>query len=56
MKLYFNPKSRALIARWMLDECGAAYDTVTLNFDTRFALLGANGFLALNPRLEISRL
>ena len=25
MKLYFNPQSRAVIARWMLDECGADY-------------------------------
>jgi glutathione S-transferase len=33
MKLYYNPKSRALIAKWMLDECGAAYDTVTLDFE-----------------------
>ena len=32
MKLYYNPKSRALIAKWMLDECGAAYETVTLDF------------------------
>ena len=22
MKLYYNPKSRAAIAKWMLDECG----------------------------------
>ncbi|RYF27130.1 MAG: glutathione S-transferase family protein, partial [Comamonadaceae bacterium] len=26
MKLYFNPHSRAVIAKWMLDECGAAYE------------------------------
>ena len=25
MKLYFNPQSRAVIAKWMLDECGADY-------------------------------
>jgi glutathione S-transferase len=33
MKLYYNPKSRALIAKWMLDECGAAYEIVTLDFE-----------------------
>jgi glutathione S-transferase len=28
MKLYFDPHSRAVIARWMLDECGADYELV----------------------------
>ncbi len=28
MKLYFNPQSRAVIARWMLDECGVDYEIV----------------------------
>ena len=28
MKLYFNPQSRAVIARWMLDECGVEYQIV----------------------------
>jgi glutathione S-transferase len=28
MKLYFDPRSRAVIARWMLDECGADYELV----------------------------
>ena len=31
MKLYFNPQSRAVIAKWMLDECGADYQLVTLD-------------------------
>ncbi len=31
MKLYFNPRSRALIARWMLDECGADYQIVPVD-------------------------
>src|SRR3989304_8163024 len=32
MKLYFNPKSRAVIAKWMLDECGADYEIVPVDF------------------------
>ena len=31
MKLYFNPQSRAVIARWMLDECGADYQIVPID-------------------------
>jgi glutathione S-transferase len=31
MKLYFNPQSRAVIARWMLDECGAEYEIVPID-------------------------
>jgi glutathione S-transferase len=31
MKLYFNPQSRAVIAKWMLDECNADYQLVTLD-------------------------
>jgi len=32
MKLYFNPRSRAAIAKWMLDECGAEYGIVPIDF------------------------
>jgi glutathione S-transferase len=32
MKLYYNPKSRAAIAEWMLDECGANYEIVPIDF------------------------
>ena len=35
MKLYFNPQSRAVIAKWMLDECGAPYETVHIDFGKR---------------------
>jgi hypothetical protein len=31
MKLYFNPQSRAVIAKWMLDECGANYEIVPVD-------------------------
>ena len=33
MKLYYNPKSRAVIAKWMLDECGAKYEIVPIEFE-----------------------
>jgi glutathione S-transferase len=35
MKLYSNPKSRGVIAQWMLDECGAAYQIVPIDFEKR---------------------
>lgn len=47
MKLYFNPKSRATIAKWMLDECGAAYEIVPIDFEKREHKTPA--FLKINP-------
>ena len=35
MKLYYNPRSRATIAKWMLDECGAAYEIVPVDLQQR---------------------
>ena len=35
MKLYYNPQSRAVIAKWMLDECGAQYEIVPIDFVKR---------------------
>lgn len=35
LTLYSNPMSRGRIARWMLEETGAAYDTVMLDYATR---------------------
>ena len=32
MKLYSNPKSCATIAKWLLDECGANYEIVPIDF------------------------
>jgi glutathione S-transferase len=32
MKLYYNPQSRAAIAKWMLDECGVDYQIVPIDF------------------------
>jgi glutathione S-transferase len=35
MKLYYNPHSRAVIAKWMLDECGAQYQIVPVDLIKR---------------------
>lgn len=32
MKLYFNPQSRATVAKWLLDEAGVGYQTVHIDF------------------------
>ena len=47
MKLYFNPQSRAVIAKWMLDECGAEYEIVSIDFEKRDHK--APDFLKINP-------
>ncbi len=47
MKLYFNPQSRAVIAKWMLDECGAQYETVPIDFTKREHK--TSEFLKINP-------
>ncbi|NOJ83009.1 glutathione S-transferase family protein [Myxococcus xanthus] len=47
MKLYFNPRSRAVIARWMLDECGAQYEIVPIDFEKKEHK--SPEFLKINP-------
>jgi glutathione S-transferase len=47
MKLYFNPKSRAVIAKWMLDECAANYEIVPIDFEKREHKTPE--FLKINP-------
>jgi glutathione S-transferase len=47
MKLYFNPQSRAVIAKWMLDECGADYELVPIDFSKREHK--SPEFLKINP-------
>lgn len=44
--LYTNPMSRGRIARWMVEETGADYDTVVLDYAS--TMKGAD-FLAINP-------
>jgi glutathione S-transferase len=43
---YTNPMSRGRIARWMLEEVGAAYRTVILQYGTT---MKSPEFLAINP-------
>ncbi|MGH7769995.1 MAG: glutathione S-transferase family protein [Candidatus Binatia bacterium] len=47
MKLYYNPRSRAVIAKWMLDECGVGYDIVPVDFQK--GEHKAPEFLKINP-------
>ena len=47
MKLYFNPQSRAVIARWMLDECGADYQIVPIDLSLEEHKRAA--YLKINP-------
>lgn len=47
MKLYFNAQSRAQIAKWMLDECGAEYEVV--NIDLEKGEQKSPEFKAINP-------
>ncbi|MGH8503250.1 MAG: glutathione S-transferase family protein [Gammaproteobacteria bacterium] len=47
MKLYHNPRSRAAIAKWMLDECGADYELAHIDFQKREHKSPA--FLKINP-------
>jgi glutathione S-transferase len=47
MKLYYNPQSRAVIAKWMLDECAATYEIVAIDFAKREHKTAE--FLKINP-------
>jgi glutathione S-transferase len=47
LKLYYNPQSRATIAKWMLDECGAKYELVPISFEKREQK--SPEFLKINP-------
>lgn len=46
LTLYTNPMSRGRIARWMLEEVGADYDVVLLDYA---ATMKQQPFLAINP-------
>jgi glutathione S-transferase len=47
MQLYYNSQSRATIAKWMLDECGADYEIVPVDLEKREQK--APEFLEINP-------
>ena len=46
LTLYTHPMSRGRMARWMLEECGATYNTVLLDYGTT---IKAPEYLAINP-------
>jgi len=46
LTFYTNPQSRGRIARWMLEETGAAYETVVLGYADS---MKAPDYLAINP-------
>ncbi|MFS6938198.1 glutathione S-transferase family protein [Neisseria animaloris] len=50
--LYTVPQSRGGMALWMLEECGADYDTVLLSFDS----LKSADYLAVNPMGKVPAL
>ncbi|MDY0958178.1 glutathione S-transferase family protein [Sphingomonas sp. CFBP8993] len=50
LTLYTNPQSRGRIARWMLEETGAAYDTVVLDYGTTMV---ADAYRAINPMMKV---
>ena len=54
MELYYNPRSRAAIAKWMLDECGADYQIVSIDLQKREHKTPE--FLQVNPSGKIPAL
>ena len=46
LTFYTNPMSRGRIARWMLEEVGADYDTVYLSYDDT---MKSRDYLEINP-------
>jgi glutathione S-transferase len=46
LTFYTNPMSRGRMVRWMLEEAGAPYDTVLLDYGTT---MKAPAYLAINP-------
>jgi glutathione S-transferase len=53
LTLYTNPQSRARIARWMLEEVGAPYETVVLGYG---GPMGDPAYRALNPMGKVPTL
>ena len=47
MELYYNPQSRAMIAKWLLDEAGVDYRLVPIDLQKREHKSAE--FLAINP-------
>ena len=53
LTLYTNPHSRGGMVRWMLEECGADYDTVAVAFG---AEIKAPAYRAINPMGKVPAL
>ena len=53
LTLYTNPHSRGTNVRWMLEECGADYDTVAVRFG---ADMKAPAYRAINPMGKVPAL
>lgn len=53
LTLYTHPMSRGRTARWMLEECGATYNTVLLDYGTS---MKAPAYLAINPMGKVPAL
>ena len=50
--LYTVPQSRGGMVLWMLEECGADYDTVVLSYDS----VKSPDYLAVNPMGKVPAL
>ncbi|MEG0922162.1 MAG: glutathione S-transferase family protein [Comamonas sp.] len=53
LRFFFHPQSRARMVRWMLEECGASYESVQLEYGTT---MKAPTYLALNPMGKVPAL
>ena len=53
LRFFSNPRSRARIVRWMLEECGAEYETVNLEFGPE---MKSADYLAINPMGKVPAL
>ena len=53
LTLYTNPMSRGRIARWMLEEVGANYETVVLDYDKS---MKDEAYRAINPMAKVPAL
>ncbi len=53
LTLYTNPMSRGRIARWMLEEVDAEYETVVLDYDTT---MKTEPYLSINPMAKVPAL
>jgi glutathione S-transferase len=47
---YYNPRSRAQMARWMLEEVGAPYDTEILDYASS---MKGEEYRAINPMMKV---